>query len=130
MMKKHILEMKLKSIWIIIVFVTKIPGVYGYDIHKHYPVASNMADILSQAFLRKTMLIEWFAANRENPNARDLTYLDFLSKWRWDEKNRIWIPRQSRDKKIGRLYYVYPLACEKYYLKMLVCLTGQDVDFV
>jgi hypothetical protein len=81
------------------------------DIHKHYPavermhihlpnenyiiynVASNMADILSQSFLQKTMLTEWFATNRENPNARDLTYLDFPSKWQWDEKNRIWIPR-------------------------------------
>jgi hypothetical protein len=74
--------------------------VYGYDIHKHHPAvermpyhlpnenyitynaASNMADILSQSFLQKTMLTEWFAANGENPNARDLTYLDFPSKWR------------------------------------------------
>jgi hypothetical protein len=85
-----------------------------------YNAASNMPDILSQSFLRKTMLTEWFAANGENPNAIDLTYLDFPPKWRWDDKNRIWIPRQSRDKKIGRLYYVYPLAGEKYYLRMLL----------
>jgi hypothetical protein len=112
--------------------------VYGYDIHKHYPAvermpihqlnenyiaykaASNMADLIAQSFYQKTMLTEWFTTNQQNPDARDLTYCDFPSKWRWDEKTRSWIPRIGRDKKIGRLYYVHPLAGERYYLRMLL----------
>jgi hypothetical protein len=73
--------------------------VYGYDIHKHYPAVermpvhlpnknyitykatSNMVHLLSQSFLQKTILTEWFAMNQQNPDARDLTYCDFPSKW-------------------------------------------------
>jgi hypothetical protein len=87
--------------------------------HITYDAASNMADILSQSFLRKTMLTDWFVRDLTY-NARDLTYLDFPTKWQWDEKTRSWKPRQGREKKIGRSYYVHPLAGEKYYLRMLL----------
>jgi hypothetical protein len=69
--------------------------VYRYDIHRHYPAVermpvhlpdenyvaysarANMAQLLFDPSLRKTMLIEWFVANKNNPEARDLTYCDF-----------------------------------------------------
>jgi hypothetical protein len=41
-----------------------------------------MSEILSENFLRKTMLTEWFTTNVQNENARNLTYIDFPSKWR------------------------------------------------
>jgi hypothetical protein len=79
-----------------------------------------MAQILSEPFLRRTMLTEWFVCNLNNSNARDLTYFEFPSKWRWDEKTRSWRPRLARESKIGRLYYVHPSAGERYYLRMLL----------
>jgi hypothetical protein len=112
--------------------------VFGFEIHRHYPTVermpvhlpnqnyitytsrSNMAQVLSEAFLRRTMLTEWFVCNSNNPNARDLTYCEFPSKWRWDEKTRSWRPRLARDSKIGRLYYVHPSAGERYYLRLLL----------
>jgi hypothetical protein len=81
--------------------------VFGFEIHRHYPAVermpvhlpnqnhitynstSNMAQILSKPFLRRTMLTKWFACNSNNSNARDLTYCEFPSKWRWDEKHGV-----------------------------------------
>lgn len=114
--------------------------VFGYDIHRHYPsvermpvhlpnenyitysAGANMVDVLSQTYLRRTMLTEWFATNLQNPDARNLTYPDFPTKWRWDDKSRSWLPRKSREKRIGRLYYVHPLAGDRYYLRMLLLI--------
>jgi hypothetical protein len=111
--------------------------IFGFDIHRHYPAVerlpvhlpyenninydtnANMAEIVSDEFLKKTMLTEWFTANRTYESARSLTYLEFPSKWRWVKDKRIWEPRQSKGK-IGRLYYVHPSVGERYYLRILL----------
>jgi hypothetical protein len=87
-----------------------------------YSAGANMVDVLSQTYLRRTMLTEWFATNLQNPDARNLTYPDFPTKWRWDDKSRSWLPRKSREKRIGHLYYVHPLAGDRYYLRMLLLI--------
>jgi hypothetical protein len=43
---------------------------------------------------KKTMLTEWFTANKEYNSANDLTYCEFPLKWRWDETNKKWVRRQ------------------------------------
>jgi hypothetical protein len=48
----------------------------------------DMSGVLSQEFLRRTMLTEWFVANQNYPDGRNLTYCDFPSKWRWNEQTR------------------------------------------
>jgi hypothetical protein len=81
--------------------------ILGYEIHRHFPpvtrlpvhlpnenyityhASANMSQILSQEFLRRTMLTEWFVANQLHESARSLTYPDFPSEWRWDEKKKI-----------------------------------------
>ncbi|KAJ1264872.1 hypothetical protein BS78_08G035200 [Paspalum vaginatum] len=112
--------------------------VFGFDIHRHYPAVErmpvhlpgenfityhakqNMANVLAQDFLHKTMLTEWFVANQRNESARVLTYCEFPSKWRWDGVDRSWRPRRRGDGKIGRLYYIHPSVGERYYLRMLL----------
>jgi hypothetical protein len=79
-----------------------------------------MSEILSQVLLYKTMLFEWFVANQRYPNARNLTYCDFLSSWRWNEKTRTWEKRQRDAGKIGRIYFMHPSCGERYYLRMLL----------
>ena len=77
--------------------------VFGFDIHRHfspvermpvhlpnenyitYNAKANISQVLSEEFLRKTMLTEWFVANQNYPSARNLTYCEFPSKWRWEE---------------------------------------------
>jgi len=112
--------------------------IFGFDIHRHFPPVERMpvhlpgdncivydedADIenvASTEFLRRTMLTQWFVANRTDPAARDLTYCEFPSRWKWDASGRFWQPRRRSDGKIGRLYYVHPSAGERYFLRMLL----------
>ncbi|PWZ28212.1 hypothetical protein Zm00014a_038889 [Zea mays] len=114
--------------------------VLGYDIHRHYPAvermpvhlpnenyitynaASNISRILSKGFVRKTMLTEWFYVNSTCESARDLTYIEFPTKWRWEDKTRSWKPRHAKEGKIGRIYYVHPSTGERYYLRMLLMI--------
>jgi hypothetical protein len=80
--------------------------VLGYEIHRHYPAVermpvhlpnensitynatSDMCQVLSEPLLRKTMLTEWFTTNKQREDARELTYIEFPSKWRWEERTR------------------------------------------
>ena len=112
--------------------------IFGYDIHRHYPAVERMPvhlpndnfitysakaqmdKLLSVQFLRKTMLTEWFIANQIHPEARDLTYLQFPSKWKWDSRTRSWEKRRENRPKIGRLHYVHPSVGERYYLRILL----------
>jgi hypothetical protein len=117
--------------------------IFGYDIHRHHPAVERMPvhlpnenfitfnararmdRVVSEDFLKKTMLTEWFTCNQLNPDAGTLTYLQFPSKWRWDQRDRIWEKRHQRQGKIGRLHYVHPSAAERYYLRMLLlCVKG------
>jgi len=112
--------------------------VFGYDIHRHYPsverlpvhlpnenfityrAKANMSRVLSQEFLRRTMLTQWFVANQTHSQSRELTYCDFPSKWRWEETSRTWERRCHNIGKIGRIHYVHPSAGDQYFLRMLL----------
>jgi hypothetical protein len=87
-----------------------------------YNSEADMSRIVSQEFLRKTMLIEWFIANQRYPDARTLSYCDFPSKWRWNEITRTWERRQRGVGKIGRIYFMHPSVGERYYLRMLLLI--------
>jgi hypothetical protein len=114
--------------------------IYAYEIHRHYPAVermpvhlpnenyitynagANMAQILSEPLLRKTILTEWFVTNTNHHDARELTYCEFPSRWLWNEKTKSWQRRRSRESKISRLYYIHPSAGEKYYLRRLLLI--------
>ncbi|PWZ44009.1 ATP-dependent DNA helicase PIF1 [Zea mays] len=111
----------------------------GYDIHYHWPpverlpvhlplmniimMKSNdkLVDIAKDPKYRKTMLTEWFNANKQYEDAKELTYYEFPKQWRWDGEKREWKKRQHGFK-IGRLYYVNPAEGERFYLRMLLMI--------
>jgi hypothetical protein len=112
--------------------------VFGFEIHRHFPAVkrmpvhlpdenyvtyntkADMAQVVSQEFLHRTMLIEWFVTNQRYLEARNLLYCDFPSQWRWDEKTRTWQKRLRESGKIGRIYFVHPSCGERYYLRILL----------
>jgi hypothetical protein len=87
-----------------------------------FSAEANMSKIITQEFLHKTMLTEWFVANKKYPDAKDLTYCDFPSKWCWDEQTKTWKKRHRDGGKIGRIYFVHPSVGERYYLRMLLLI--------
>jgi hypothetical protein len=69
--------------------------VFRFEIHCHFPSIErmlvhlpdenyvtynakvDMSQIVTQEFLHRTMLTEWFVANQRYPEARNLMYYDF-----------------------------------------------------
>ncbi|CAD6263840.1 unnamed protein product [Miscanthus lutarioriparius] len=84
-----------------------------------YPARLPLADIVDDPCHMRTTLTEWFSANRMYPCARELTYVEFPTKWVWNRKDKVWRPRQGPTK-IGRAIYINPSCGELYYLRMLL----------
>ncbi|PIA60444.1 hypothetical protein AQUCO_00300153v1 [Aquilegia coerulea] len=79
-------------------------------------------EVLQRESTTKTKFLQWMEVNKanpENPDANDLTYAEFPTRWRWVEKDLEWIPRK-KCKKIGRIYYAHPTSGERYYLRILL----------
>jgi hypothetical protein len=55
-----------------------------------YNSEADMTKIVSQEFLRKTMLTEWFVTNQRYSDATTLSCCDFPSKWKWNDITRTW----------------------------------------
>jgi hypothetical protein len=84
-----------------------------------YPANQPLAAIVYDQRYMQTTLIEWFSANRKFPSARELTYIEFPTKWVWVKKYKEWCPRKGPTK-IGRAIYINPSCGELCYLRMLL----------
>lgn len=51
--------------------------------------SDSLSEVVNQPNV-KTMLIEWFMANRFSKAARSLTYIEFPQKWVWDDQCVTW----------------------------------------
>lgn len=72
-----------------------------------------------------TMLTAWMEVNATSAEARELTYAEFPTKFRWDNG---WIKRQ-RGTSIGRISYVHPTAGQRYYLRLLLNIVKGPTSF-
>jgi hypothetical protein len=84
-----------------------------------YEDHEELQDVLNKPSIHKTKFLAWFDANKKYPEARDLTYGQFSSKFVWKKDKRVWSPRQ-RGFSIGRIHYVPPGSWEKFYLRILL----------
>ncbi|XP_047087140.1 uncharacterized protein LOC124698742 [Lolium rigidum] len=122
------------SLWRIYEFPLhcKMPTVERLDIHLPgmnsvtYKSNSNLHSIVKNSkHFKKTMLTEWFVANKKFPQARHLAYCNFPTEWNWQATEKIWKRKPTKRTptaatKIGRVYYVHPSAGERFYLRMLL----------
>jgi hypothetical protein len=84
-----------------------------------YEDHEELQDVLNKPSIHKTKFLAWFDANKKYPEARDLTYGQFPSKFVWKKDKRVWSPRQ-RGFSIGRIHYVPLGSGEKFYLRILL----------
>jgi hypothetical protein len=61
-------------------------------------------------------------SNHKYPDAQTLSYYDYPSKWRWNERARTWERRQRDRGKIGHIYFVHSSVGERYHLRMLLLI--------
>ena len=103
----------------------RTPAVERLDVHFPfmnnvvYPANQPLSTIVHDHSYMQTTLTEWFSANRKFPCARELTYIEFPTKWVWNKKYKEWRPRKCHTK-IGRAIYINPSCGELYYLRMLL----------
>jgi hypothetical protein len=84
--------------------------------------------------VRQTKFVEWIEANKKYPDARELTYGYFPTKFVWHDAQKMWKERKSKIS-IGRLYYAHPSSGDRYYLRMILytikgCTSYKDIRTV
>jgi hypothetical protein len=103
----------------------RFPSVERLEIHLPgmnrvtYSEDARLNDVVNRENVRKSTLTEWFAMNKKNVHARDLTYCEFPSRFTWYSEKKAWVKR-SRGDKLGRVRYVSPTTGELFYLRMLL----------
>ena len=90
--------------------------------------APNVQAVVDEQGNKDTNLTAFFKANAQYPEAQQLLYQDFPSKFVWIPKERRWKPRQ-RDFAIGRMYYAHPNSGERFYLRTLLATVKGATSF-
>ncbi|XP_074298622.1 uncharacterized protein LOC141629539 [Silene latifolia] len=72
--------------------------------------------VLARQSNAETKLTAWMRVNEESPEARELSYAEFPTKYVWDDGWK----RRKQGRCIGRISYVHPTAGERYYLRLLL----------
>ncbi|XP_035832001.1 uncharacterized protein LOC110870495 [Helianthus annuus] len=111
--------------------------IFSYDIHYRYPAVirlpfhlpgqqnvvygadDDIDEVLNKPSVASTMFLSWMKCNEKLPEARNLTYVEFPSKYVFKLRTRSWDIRK-RHPSIGRIHSVFPSAGEAYYLRILL----------
>ncbi|XP_013699854.1 ATP-dependent DNA helicase PIF1-like [Brassica napus] len=84
-----------------------------------YDEDKNLRDVLSKDDVEKTMLTAFFVACQTYEEARELTYIQFPTRFTYHSDSKTWTPRKT-GASIGRVTYVHPASGALYYLRMLI----------
>ncbi|KAI5437866.1 hypothetical protein KIW84_023834 [Lathyrus oleraceus] len=85
----------------------------------YYTDFDRINTVLEKPSVTESMFTSWFEANCKYPEAQNLTYNKFVSKFVYVKKKREWKPRQ-KGYTIGRLIWVSPTTGELYYLRLML----------
>ncbi|XP_071699577.1 uncharacterized protein [Rutidosis leptorrhynchoides] len=108
-----------------------------FDIHHHCPTVIRLPfhldgqhqiifdedevieDVLEKPSVNTSMFIGWMKCNVSNQEARELTYVEFSTKFIWRKDNRIWSRRKNNIGAIGSIHHVAPAFGDLFYLRIL-----------
>ncbi|XP_071704431.1 uncharacterized protein [Rutidosis leptorrhynchoides] len=104
-----------------------------FDIHHHYPIVIRLPfhlegqqqiifdedelidEVLEKPSVNTSMFLEWMNCNTSNQEARELTYVEFPTKFIWNKDNRSWIRRKRNTGAIGRIHHVAPASGDLFF---------------
>ncbi|CAG7875470.1 unnamed protein product, partial [Brassica rapa] len=81
--------------------------------------SSDLEQVVSNCEFRPSMFMAYLETNKIDPDARNLTYVQFPTKYVWNKTEHTWTKRKI-GQSIGRLYNVHPSSGELYYLRLLI----------
>lgn len=85
-------------------------------------------DVLLRPSVTESMFTSWMEANSKYPEAKNLTYSKFVSKFTYVKTKRSWKPR-SGGYTIGRLIWVPPSTGELFYLRLLLTVVKGPTSY-
>jgi hypothetical protein len=85
----------------------------------YYTDHDRMENILEKPSVAESMFTSWLQANKDYPTARKLTYGEFVTKFSYNRKKKVWTPRK-KGFKIGRLIWVPPTTGELFFLRLML----------
>uniref|UniRef100_A0A453JKG8 ATP-dependent DNA helicase n=1 Tax=Aegilops tauschii subsp. strangulata TaxID=200361 RepID=A0A453JKG8_AEGTS len=115
--------------------------IYGFELSKNSPpvkqlqlhlpnmhmvsfqAAQNIERVVNREGVEKSMLTEYFEANRLHEDARSILYRDFPEWYTWQtsRNNKYWRKRvRDTGGQIGRIVSAHPAEGERYYLRVLL----------
>ncbi|KAF7827231.1 uncharacterized protein G2W53_018395 [Senna tora] len=103
----------------------RLPGVERLSFHvpNQQPIIFQYGDsldsIISKPTIHETMFTAWMQANKDYPEARELTYAEFPTKFVFHASEKKWKPRKNGFS-IGRLHQVPPTSGELFYARILL----------
>ncbi|KAI5395847.1 hypothetical protein KIW84_062147 [Lathyrus oleraceus] len=85
-------------------------------------------NVLDKPSFKESMFTSWMEANKTYPDASNLNYSQFVSKFVYDKRYRCWRPCK-RGHTIGRLIWVPPSSGELYYLGMMLAIVRSSTCY-
>ncbi|GAU47014.1 hypothetical protein TSUD_403240 [Trifolium subterraneum] len=116
-----------EAVWRIFVFDVNYrePSVDRLSFHLEneqsviFPDDASIEEIVAKPYAKYTKFLAWMDASKRYPEARNLTYGEFPTKFVWNKQKRAWTPRKQ-GYSIGRLHFVPPGSGQKFYLRILL----------
>nr|GEU77088.1 DNA helicase [Tanacetum cinerariifolium] len=92
-----------------------------------------LESVANKPHKKKTTLTEWLDYHNHHADGRQLTYLDFPSKYVWDKSHKYWQRRRQLNRySLCRMSYVHPAAGDLFYQRILLshqkgCTSFRDI---
>ncbi|XP_015693662.1 uncharacterized protein LOC107303361 [Oryza brachyantha] len=100
--------------------VERLPVHLPFENNVVFTEDDDLEEVIEDPTNSKSKLTAWLEANRDNPSARQLTYIEFPESWTWHNKDKYWDGRHGSQHRIGRIAHVSPSQGDTYYLRMLL----------
>lgn len=76
-----------------------------------------------------TMFIQWLLNNRVDESGRELTFIKYPTKYRWDASAKRWFRRKQNIDVVGRMVYAHPASGERFYMRLLLNIVVGPTTF-
>ncbi|XP_076949291.1 uncharacterized protein LOC143621888 [Bidens hawaiensis] len=100
--------------------VTRLPFHLPGQQHIVYGANDDLDNVLDKSeSVASSMFTSWMKCNEKFSDARNLSYVEFPTKFVWHAKPHCWQPRKTRFS-VGTIHAVSPAAGEAYFLRILL----------
>lgn len=89
----------------------------------------SLPEVVDKVNRDSSMFVQWLISNRRDETGRDLTFVKYPTRYRWDSGGKFWARRRQNVSVIGRMVYAHPASGERFYMRMLLNLIAGAKNF-